>query len=466
MSLRYSLLLLRGFTNSNCCCYNNNNINNNNYYNCCSSQSTPRQPFRLWIVVGALLLSWNIYTVTGYSHSNDSKFVSFGKFTFLPQRGIRNGGTTSSSSSTSNPSDTPGTDPNHIPSTALRPSLHKFDENEDRYDETETDSFYDVEDDYDVDDEKSKYPNLPPPNQRWSQSGTVAIPELQQQTQTLHRESTKKSEETLTFTPNENSTHGTNTNIRDELTLVESLTKPFIAHEVWHGLSGTEFQEHADELLEPLAIMGEHLALHDEPNEWIDWRSSMKNSPTSEEGGIHVWTGKVSRPGMYYGSDLPIIKTRSIIPLAVEEMVDLLMDSTRIQTYNPWSVGRRDCWVCNNHTKIVKNRVQPPIGSKAMVSTTLLHARPAKNAGQGAWIVVSRAVGGNCFADDEDETLGRTDILLGVNLLQPLDDASCRMTALTHAYSSTIPNILAERLGVKGAIKFVKDIRELKVAVQ
>jgi hypothetical protein len=52
---------------------------------------------------------------------------------------------------------------------------------------------------------------------------------------------------------------------------------------------------------------------------------------------------------------------------------------------------------------------------------------------------------------------------LGVNLIQPVDDDSCMLTAVTHAYSAVMPAMLAERLGVKGAIKFVKDIRALRV---
>jgi len=257
-------------------------------------------------------------------------------------------------------------------------------------------------------------------------------------------------------------------------TMVESLTQPLIAEDVWQRLTGTEFRDHPGALLEPLAVMGEQVALNDAPNEWIDWHVfGSKNSRSSEsmehDGAIQVWTGKTSRKeGSYYGSDLPFIKTRSIIPLSVDEVVELLMDSTRIQTYNAWSLGRRDCWVRDNHTKIVKNRVQPPVmGAKQIVSTTLLHARPARRAGKGAWVVVSRAVGGggsSCYAEAEDAALARTDILLGVNLLQPVDDESCMLTAVTHAYSSTVPLMLAERLGVKGAIKFVKDLRGLKIA--
>jgi len=254
--------------------------------------------------------------------------------------------------------------------------------------------------------------------------------------------------------------------VDDTATLVESLTQPLITKAVWQKLTGTEFRDHPDALLGPLADMGVDVALNDEPNEWIEWHAAAGGSSNSlADGAIHVWTGKTAKQAGYHGAKLPFIKTRSIIPLTVTEVVELMMDSTRIQTYNAWSVGRRDCWVRDGYTKIVKNRVEPPVGSKAMVSTTLLHARPAGGtaAGEGAWVIVSRAVGGSSYVEPEDEHLGQTHILLGVNVLQPVDDESCTLTAVTHAYSSTVPNMLAERLGVKGAIKFVKDLRHLKV---
>lgn len=262
--------------------------------------------------------------------------------------------------------------------------------------------------------------------------------------------------------------------------LVESLTQPLISDSVWHSLSGTEFRDNADKLLEPLATMGERLTMHDDiNNEWIEWSLHDKSAMDKplEDGVIRLWTGrckKMQQPqaattsaAPYYGSDLPFIKSQSIVPLSVDELVDLLLDSARIQSYNKWSLGRRDCWVRDAYTKIVKNRVHAV--SKTMISTTLLHARPATTtvSGDGAWVVVSRAVGGHAYAEPDDAKAGRSDILLGCNVLQPIDgdDESCLLTAVTHVYSSTVPKLMAERLGVKGAINFVKDLRKLKVAV-
>jgi hypothetical protein len=247
-------------------------------------------------------------------------------------------------------------------------------------------------------------------------------------------------------------------------------------------LTGREWQEHPEQL-DKLARMGVQLAKNDRSNEWIEWRiHGNQNNEKLEDGAIHVWTGRTHKTG-YYGSELPFVKTRSIIPLSPKEMVDLMMDSSRVKEYNPWSIGRRDCWVSDDgYTKIVQNRVQPPLGAKPMISTTLLHACPIDNLSSStsssnpAWVIISRAVGGgtNAFPmaaannDDHRQQYGHSEILLGVNLLEPIpgdddDEDSCVFTAVNHMYSSAVPTVLAERVGVKSAIKFVKDMRKLKV---
>jgi len=92
------------------------------------------------------------------------------------------------------------------------------------------------------------------------------------------------------------------------------------------------------------------------------------------------------------------------------------------------------------------------------VASTLLHAQPLANDTKGRWVIVSRAVKG--FDTPEDANI--SEILLGVNLLEPINESSCRLTAVNHVYSNAIPTMLAERVGVKSAVKFVKDLRRLR----
>jgi hypothetical protein len=298
--------------------------------------------------------------------------------------------------------------------------------------------------------------------------------------------------------------------------ILQAITEPLIPTTVWEQLTGNEFPEHM-ERIDDLARTGAMLAAFEESNEWITWRPFGGGATTTtshhhhtrgganptataaaaasfvKDGEIRVWTGRATAQKTeacsYHGGQTPFVKTRSIVPMSVKEMVDLLLDSDRVTTYNPWSLGRIDCWVApvtavgadttpanddearqrqQHVTKIVKNRIQPPLGSNQMISTTLLHARPWSD--DGSWLVVSRAIGGTRYDEPGDASAGRSDIMLGVNWLQPTNNneqSSCQLTSVTHVYSSAVPQMLAERLGVKSAIQFVKDMRGLtkKVAV-
>jgi hypothetical protein len=323
---------------------------------------------------------------------------------------------------------------------------------------------------------------------------------------------------------------------------IKSLTQPLMTESVWNQLTGMEWCttgtddiEHGnihEQLLDSLAAMGENVARIDTPTEWIDWQvySSSSSSSSSDQKDdlldkdvVQVWTGKcIAIPPLalksltdsddtnhqppeteekYLGVPLPFIKTRAILPYSIADVVDLLLDSKKVVTYNPWSLGRRDCWIDTSSssnssadtiahnirtsmiTKIVQNRVQPPIpGARQVVSTTLLHARPIRSTmvsdeindwNTTSWIIVSRSVGKNHIYNDESDAktkTSRSDVLLGVNLLEPvrskdgtiIDTNQCRLTTVTHVYSPSVPTAFAERLGVQSSIKFIQDIRNLK----
>ena len=60
-----------------------------------------------------------------------------------------------------------------------------------------------------------------------------------------------------------------------------------------------------------------------------------------DEMTVLVWTGKFKEEDGY-GSELPVVKTLSIIPMSPRKMAELLMDSDRVKTYNKMSLGRND----------------------------------------------------------------------------------------------------------------------------
>lgn len=259
-------------------------------------------------------------------------------------------------------------------------------------------------------------------------------------------------------------------------TTAAALTLPIFDESAWMAQSGREFVDHPDRV-DALATMGLDVVRQSpaDGNAWIDWKVHGSTSATQEDSSddeaVYVWTGASKVAG--YGSHTPWIKTKAVVPLSPTALVELMLDSSRVKTYNSWSTGRDDLWVrssdassssdaaaASTTTKIVRNRTAPPMG-KPLVATTLLHARPLAERDSDSWLLVSRAVGGAAFPLNQDT--GVSEMLLGVNLLEAIPGRpdACVMTALTHVYSKAIPAMLAERLGVQSAVQFVKDMRGL-----
>lgn len=203
----------------------------------------------------------------------------------------------------------------------------------------------------------------------------------------------------------------------------------------------------------------------------------------------------------YYGAELPVIKTISIIHHSPAYLANLLMDSTKVKAYNKMSIGRSDVHIFqkgidtingpfgDGESKVVRNLTKPPIVSGIVEFVTCMHARKlrvedikilsaSRKSAEGeivnddaGYIVVSRAiVGGASQFDNTDVVVGnseklvRNEILLGVNVLRaiPGQPNKTELTSVTHVYSPMIPLMLAKSAGVKGATDFVRDIRALQ----
>jgi hypothetical protein len=145
------------------------------------------------------------------------------------------------------------------------------------------------------------------------------------------------------------------------------------------------------------------------------------------------------------------------------------MDSNRVKVYNKMSLGRTDVTLFQSgirtkskewgegETKIVKNKTKPPMISKTMVFTTLMHARKMSDS---SYVVVSRAVSDGEGDVEEGNTI-KSEIMLGVNILRPLTESSCELSSVTHVNSPLVPSRMAKTVGVKGAVNFINDIRAL-----
>ena len=251
----------------------------------------------------------------------------------------------------------------------------------------------------------------------------------------------------------------------DKETIRIAASQPIIPEDAWNQMTGDEFEDAG--LVDALAKTGLQMATTHDNNGWVDWKESLPPSldASLDDGEVLVFTGRSTRPG--FGSMVPWIKSVSILPMTPSEGANLMMDSTRVKSYNSLSLGREDLknlkttQNSNLHqeSKIVRNVVQLPVANSKVESVTLLHSRQLPD---GSHLLVSRAIGGTKYSSD-DAKVGKSYILLGVNLFSPVKGSAneCRMTAVTHAYSPGVPLMLAGKVGVKSAKNFIKDIRAM-----
>mmetsp|Transcript_5303 Transcript_5303/g.7733 ORF Transcript_5303/g.7733 Transcript_5303/m.7733 type:complete len:317 (-) Transcript_5303:33-983(-) len=296
--------------------------------------------------------------------------------------------------------------------------------------------------------------------------------------------------------------------------LLRSVTEPLVSTSVWSALTGREF--YFPSTIAKLVPSALKALLHS--NDIIDWKCDSKTKKLlendkemlrkslDEDGEVLVWIGRFKKDG--HGSELPIVKTHGMIHMSPKDLAELLMDSSRVDTYNKMTLGRTDeiifqrgidsntegemTGLIEGEAKIVRNLTNPPLTKKLMEFVTLMHARRIHNSddiGEGivasamptciednekSYIVVSRAVSGGKWGtgkkigkknlNEEDEReVTRSEILLGVNLLRgvPGRPDETELTAITHVHSPSVPTILAGKVGVKGAVDFIKDIRAI-----
>ena len=202
-------------------------------------------------------------------------------------------------------------------------------------------------------------------------------------------------------------------------------------------------------------------------NEW-------KSAPGKN---ILVWSGKIDDVGGF-GTNLPIIKSRGNINANAHDVMDLLIDSSRVKEYNKMSLGRTDKFSypsCDNNADLIVSKVihslsKPPIIRKNIELLSLIHARKLDEVisdGHKGYIVVSRSVWENeLTVPDENgksqRSTGdaiRSEMLLGVNYIREIEDNVAELTTVTHLFTPGIPTFGAKKIALLAAANFIRDIQ-------
>jgi hypothetical protein len=207
------------------------------------------------------------------------------------------------------------------------------------------------------------------------------------------------------------------------------------------------------------------------PKNWMiqPWNSVQAND-------VLVWMGDCGHDG--FGSNWPVCKARGLIRTSPRELIEFMMDSTRVKEYNKMSQGRDDLVVFQadldttaeesqygfaGACKVVRSRNKPKLLPKAIEITSLLYAKPLEYA-PGSYMIVNRSV----FSDDTGTLKNSKDtitseMLLGVNLIRPVDDSNLvsEFSSVTHLYPPGVPEMLARRVAPTSALNMIKEIQKL-----
>lgn len=245
-----------------------------------------------------------------------------------------------------------------------------------------------------------------------------------------------------------------------------------------HDISNSE---HTDTIFDQLAKVGYDCATDEGPR-WTALKETgriLANRDTSswnhaEGNEILVWHGFFDHGG--YGSDLPAVKARGNINTSARNLLDLLLDSTRVKEYNKMSQGRTDEFYfqkgidsgpAKGEAKIIRSLNKPPM-IKPIEMLSLLHAKKLDTDTEvQGYLVVSRSVWETCDVPPSKPTttssggVTRSEMLLGVNLIRSVDASSCEFTTVTHVSSSNVPMMIAKKVGLTAASNFIRDIQAI-----
>jgi len=197
-----------------------------------------------------------------------------------------------------------------------------------------------------------------------------------------------------------------------------------------------------------------------------------------------VWTGSIHHNGP--GHNLPVVKARGNIAATPRDVMDLMMDSSRVKEYNKMAQSRKDVVILQKgidttreesdfdlagEAKIIQSLNKPPMIRRSIEMLSLMHARKLDKYIGGnpvhGYIAVSRSVWEDAAGtpvNSKDSV--RCEMLLGVNLLRAIPgtrhgEIHCELTTISHVHTTAVPQILAQKMAPQHAVNYIGAIRAL-----
>eukprot|EP00640_Fibrocapsa_japonica_P003935 CAMPEP_0113942380 /NCGR_PEP_ID=MMETSP1339-20121228/8104_1 /TAXON_ID=94617 /ORGANISM="Fibrocapsa japonica" /LENGTH=354 /DNA_ID=CAMNT_0000946833 /DNA_START=343 /DNA_END=1407 /DNA_ORIENTATION=+ /assembly_acc=CAM_ASM_000762 len=176
-----------------------------------------------------------------------------------------------------------------------------------------------------------------------------------------------------------------------------------------------------------------------------------------KEDGTKVW--KAYAPKDADGADYPIIKSHGIVNAPAADLVEMMIDSERVQEYNRFSKGRTDVQTMGEDTKVVWNRTWPPMTPKPHDFCTLMHV--TKNPKDGSYAMLTKAI----QHPKVPKTKGfiRSRIVCGAMFFKPVpgDPSKTELTSVNHVVSCGLPICIVDKASPKSAADFIQNVAEV-----
>jgi len=192
----------------------------------------------------------------------------------------------------------------------------------------------------------------------------------------------------------------------------------------------------------------------------------------SEKDDVKVW--RMQNAGSILNLDKeasrwPCTKAQSIIDAPVDVIAELLMDSSRIQEVNRYSMGRQDISHMGPNTKVVWNRVSSSLAPKPHDFCSLMHQHRAAD---GSLLLITKAVTHPLVQPNSQHT--RSEIIFSLNILRPIPSAvsstatstsrsssrfQTQFTSISHVKYGNIHPYIASKGAFHGTVNFINNLK-------
>lgn len=155
----------------------------------------------------------------------------------------------------------------------------------------------------------------------------------------------------------------------------------------------------------------------------------------------------------------PMLKTLGIVNMTPIQLNDLLLDCTKVQEYNKFSLGKKDLCaffypLCGGQVKVVEHIMQVPIVGGKVETLSLTHSRPLLDDSSG-FVIVSRSIKKELNDDVPNPCFS-------ISSLRSIEgNEKTELTTLTSTTSLPIPKFLMNRVAFYGADDFFCNLRKI-----